>query len=375
MKAYADLHIHSCYAIASSRNMLPAPLLAACRKKGINVLGTGDILHPGWEALWREALPLAGEICVVPTTEVEDRDRVHHLVLLGDLSAVQELREAFSLSSRDLLTGGRPHVRLSGEEIAGAVHRAGGLIGPAHAFTPWTSLYASHETVASCYGTEPIDLLELGLSADSEYGSAIPDLEGVPFLTNSDAHSPDPSRIGREFTCLDLREANPAGVLEAVAEGKILFNAGFFPEEGKYNRTACTRCYTQYSLGEAVELSWKCPVDKGRIKKGVRDRAGELATGRKTPRPPYYHTLPLGEIIRVVLSCSSPHTRKARSLYESCLSLGGTEIAVLLEVPVTRIAAVDSRLAQAIESLRSGTVILHPGGGGKYGSFSLFPGL
>ena len=57
-------------------------------------------------------------------------------------------------------------------------------------FTPWTAMFAYFGHVADCYGSEPVDFLELGLSADSSYGAAIPDLSAVPFLTNSDAHSP-----------------------------------------------------------------------------------------------------------------------------------------------------------------------------------------
>jgi len=85
---------------------------------------------------------------------------------------------------------------------------------------------------------------KLGLSADSSYGAAITELNAIPFLTNSDAHSPHPDKLGREFNRIRLQRRTPKDVLASIQKGAIEMNAGFFPEEGKYNRTACTRCYT-----------------------------------------------------------------------------------------------------------------------------------
>ena len=372
MQVNADLHIHSPFSIASSRDMVPARLREASRIKGLQVLGSGDGLHPGWRRMWRESPDAGSGILVVPTGEVEDRDRVHHLILLESWADFEELGGHLETDPVRLSTSGRPRVDLGGEAIAEQVHALGGLVGPAHAFTPWTSLFASFDRVAACYGSEPIDFLELGLSADSSYGAGISELRGVPFLTNSDAHSPSPVRLGREFTRLSVRDLTCRGVLDAVRKGAVVMNAGFFPEEGKYNRTACTRCYRQFSLEEAVALGWRCPDDRGRIKKGVQDRARELSDSPPAPRPPYLHLIPLGEIIQRVLSTSSPHTAKCRRLYGELVAAFGTEIAVLVDVPVGEIREVNAAVAGAVDSLRSGHLVLHPGGGGRYGSFS-FP--
>jgi PHP family Zn ribbon phosphoesterase len=115
----------------------------------------------------------------------EDRDRVHHLILADSFGIFEDLAGRFSPSAPSIASMGRPHLRLSGEEVARKVHEAGGLVGPAHAFTPWTSLYASFDSVRDCYGDETPDFLELGLSADSSYGAGISDLREVPFLSNS----------------------------------------------------------------------------------------------------------------------------------------------------------------------------------------------
>jgi uncharacterized protein (TIGR00375 family) len=368
----ADLHIHSPYSIAVSRFMQPEQLIRGCVTKGIQVLGTGDALQPDWLKGWEPLYENDAGITIVPQGEIEDKNRVHHVILAADPVQFDQLRDLLKGTCKSFVTAGRPHVYLSGEEIAHAAHDVGALVGPAHAFTPWTAMYAYFDSVPACYGNAKIDFLELGLSADSSYGAAIPDLYGVPFLTNSDAHSPYPDKLGREFNRIALSQPGAKGVLEAIRRGAIEMNAGFFPEEGKYNRTACTRCYTQYSLEDAVLYGWKCPADGGIIKKGVSDRAKELSHGSEArPRPPYVRVIPLAQIIQTMEGVSSPNTKKCKAIYASFIETFGNEIAVLIDVPVPEIRALHSKVADAVQALRSGTVVLHPGGGGKYGTFSL----
>jgi uncharacterized protein (TIGR00375 family) len=372
MPATADLHIHSPFSIAVSRFMQPEQLLKGCVTKGIQVLGTGDALQPDWQNGWRPFLENDPGIVIVPQGEIEDIKRVHHVIIAEDLSQFDQLRDLLKGTCRSFETSGRPHVYLSGEEIANAVHDVGALVGPAHAFTPWTAMYAYFDSVPACYGAAEIDFLELGLSADSSYGAAIPDLYGIPFLTNSDAHSPYPDKLGREFNRLRIRSPTAKDVLTAIRAGDVEMNAGFFPEEGKYNRTACTRCYKQYSLEDAIRRQWYCPDDGGIIKKGVSDRAKELSGGSTVrPRPPYLHVLPLAQIIQTMEGASSPNTKKCRAIYASFITMFENEIAVLIDVPVAELRPLHPKVSDAISALRSGNVTLHPGGGGKYGTFSL----
>ena len=372
MLVTADLHIHSPYSIAVSRFMQPEQLIAGCLTKGIQVLGTGDALHPIWRKTWEPFLKNDAGIVIVPTGEVEDEKRVHHLILAEDFSQFSELQALMEGTCKSFSTSGRPHVYLSGEQIAQYAHEVGAMIGPAHAFTPWTAMYAYCTSVADCYGSEPIDFLELGLSADSSYGAAIAELDNIPFLTNSDAHSPNPDKLGREFNRIRIQKPATKDVLASIKKGAIEMNAGFFPEEGKYNHTACTRCYTQYSLEAAIEHAWRCPADGGIIKKGVSDRAKELSSaGTHRPRPPYLHIIPLGQIIQTMEMESSPNTKKCKAIYALFIAEFRNEIAVLIDAPVEEIRNIHPKVADAISALRSGTVTLHPGGGGKYGTFSL----
>jgi uncharacterized protein (TIGR00375 family) len=372
MLATADLHIHSPYSIAVSRFMQPAELIGGCRTKGIQVLGTGDALQPDWQKAWEPFLENDAGIVIVPQTEIEDERRVHHLILAEDFAQFDQLRELLEGKAKSFVSSGRPHVYLSGEKIAAAAHEVGALVGPAHAFTPWTALYAYFDSVPACYGSETIDFLELGLSADSSYGAAIPDLFDIPFLTNSDAHSPYPDKLGREFNRIRLGHRTAKDVLAQITKGGVEMNAGFFPEEGKYNRTACTRCYTQYSPEDAIRHQWRCPEDGGIIKKGVSDRARELSHGGTArPRPPYLHVLPLAQIIQTMEGTSSPNTKKCKAIYAALTGTFGNEIAVLIDAPLAEIRAIHPKVAEAVAALREGTVTLHAGGGGKYGTFSL----
>lgn len=57
----ADLHIHSHFSRATSRDCDLAHLDRAARNKGVGLVGTGDFTHPAWRAAMREALIPAEE--------------------------------------------------------------------------------------------------------------------------------------------------------------------------------------------------------------------------------------------------------------------------------------------------------------------------
>lgn len=374
MQPNADLHIHSPFSMAVSKAMSPESLLEAAQIKGVDVLGTGDALHPVWRSLWVDYIDNDAGILIVPTMEIEAQGKVHHLIMTDTLDAAATIADAFGPFSSNIRTSGRPYVSLNGEQILEIVHECGGIAGPAHAFTPWTGMYGRYDSLMACYGAETPDFLELGLSADSSYGACISELDGLPFLSNSDAHSPSPLKVGREFSRLKINTKTPKSVIHHICGGDISLNAGFFPEEGKYNRTACSRCYHQFTSDEAEQMSWRCPFDGGRIKMGVRDRALLHAFKGLSVRPPYVHVIPLGEIVSLVLGVSSPLTRKCQALYVELTATFGTEIAILMDIPLSDICAVNGKIAGVISDLRSGNVILHPGGGGKFGTFD-FPSL
>lgn len=385
MKVNTDLHLHSKYSMASSRKMELPTIAREASKKGMELIGTADCTHPKWlEEIKRVAVSdeeiRIDEIYFIPTTEIEDSKRVHHLLILPSISKAEELAERIAPFG-NLEADGRPNVRLDGSEIAEIAKDLGALIGPCHAFTPWTALYGYHDSLKSCYGdmTDYISFLELGLSADSDYADRIKELHRLTFLSNSDAHSPSTNKLAREFTQFDVPELTFDGLKKAILrkEGyKATLNVGFFPEEGKYNRSACIKCFTQYVLPEAVENKWRCPICGGVVKKGVFDRINELADFKepKHPdhRPPYLHLIPLAEIIQMALGHASVQTKGVQTAWNKLIERFGNEINALIYSEPDELKIVDNdRIVNAILAFRKGDVIIHPGGGGQYGWLEL----
>ncbi len=378
-----DLHIHSRYSMAVSADMKLPEIAREAARKGVKIMATGDCLHP----LWLDAikkLPEADGLFHLDDThfvlsvEVEDRSRVHHLIFLPDTAKAEQLQEAFAPYSTNLSADGRPRLHLNGAEIADLVIEAGGLLGPAHAFTPWTGIFAYFRSLAECYQekAEQIRFIELGLSADTDYADRIAELTSRTFLSNSDAHSPRSNKLAREFNQMDLDNFSYQDLILAIKrEGgrHPTKNVGLFPEEGKYNRTACTRCYRQYSLSQKDELMGRCPECGGQIKLGVTDRVNLLADYENPVhpphRPPYLHIIPLAEIIALALGHKSVMTAGVQKRWSE-LTEEKTEIEVLLQADLAEMKA-EPRVIEAIQNFRMGRVEVRPGGGGKYGEVRL----
>lgn len=384
MQINADLHLHSKYSMACSNKMELPTIAVEAKKKGIGLVATGDCIHPKWldgikAAATDDETILINGTYFIPTTEIEDRNRVHHLLILPSISKAEELAETMSKYA-DLAVDGRPTVRLDGSEIAQIAKDIGAMIGPCHAFTPWTALYAYHDSLESCYGdlTDYVSFVELGLSADTDYADRISELHRLTFLTNSDAHSPWSNKLAREFTRFEVPSIDFEGLEKAILrrEGyKATLNVGFFPEEGKYNESACIKCFTHYTLEECITNNWRCPQCRGQVKKGVYDRVNELAD-LETPvhpdhRPDYIHLAPLAEIIMMALGHSSITTKGVRTAWESLVEKFGNEVAVLLDARPEQLDVVDPKIVDAIMAFRNGEVIIHPGGGGQYGWIEL----
>lgn len=352
--------------------------------KGLDVVGTGDILHPKWGEMLEDNLRKTSQgiyehpehlTKFVLTTEVEDKHKVHHLILIPSQDKTDELREELKPYSNDLYIDGRPKLDLGPSEIVEKAKDSECLIGPSHAFTPWTSIFKEFDTLEECYQdqTKNIDFLELGLSADTFMADRIKELKKVTFLSNSDAHSPWPNKLGREFNRFELSEPTVSEIFESIKERKNLtLNVGLDPELGKYHLTACSRCYEKYSIREAGNLEWNCEECSGDIKKGVQDRINELADYEKpehpTFRPDYLHTAPLSEVITLAWGRSNPRSRDIQNEWDSLVEKFGDEITVLIDIPITEIRKQsDPKIAYMTEAFRKGKLDITPGGGGKYG--------
>jgi len=382
----ADLHIHSLYSGATSDKMNIETISLEAPRKGIDVMATGDCLHSGWikeikacNVIDDGTFEMNGTRFIL-STEVEGRHRVHHLLYFTCFSAIEDFKEKIKPYSKNLETDGRPNVDLSGEEIASLAKDFDVLVGPAHAFTPYTAIYAYHPSLTDCYGdlTDYVSFVELGLSADSDYADKIQELHRLTFLTNSDCHSPHPVRLAREFNRFEVNDATFDEIKKAILRiggNKPVLNVGLPPQEGKYNESACISCYTHYSLEEAIRRRWKCSCGK-RIKKGVRDRVEERANFREPEhpdhRPPYLHLIPLTEIITKAVGQHTPFTKTVTRRWEELVSAFENEITILIDADINDITRTTTpAIAEAIQAFREKKVRIIPGGGGKYGSIEL----
>lgn len=354
------------------------PVIAEeAEKKGLDMVGTGDILNPKWlrhvkeETEQKEGYLERGDVKFIPTTEVEDEDRIHHLIIFPDLETVEEAYNDFKNLSDDIRREGRARVQGNGEKIVELAKKHDALIGPCHAFTPYTAVYGKKDSLEECYGDQigNLDFLELGLSADSRMASKISDHEDLVFLSNSDAHSPWPHRLGREFNRAELEEESFEGLLRLFngEGGRIKLNVGLDPREGKYHCSACNSCYQKYSLEQAEKFDWRCQKCSGTIKKGVKDRVNELADKEPGYKVDYTHLPPLSKIIQYTVGHSSPTTKTVQKKWEVLNEEFGAEIDILVEEDVDDLVEKDEEVAESIRKFREDDIIMIPGGGGNYG--------
>ena len=376
MLVNADFHVHSCFSMASSKDMLIKNMAPKSKLKGLELLGTGDAFHPGWLDIIEESTSYLGDgiyeygdVNFVLTTEVEGKNRIHHLIIIPDIETARELSDR--LPSKNKHIDGRPKTKLGGAELLDLVKEYDCLMGPAHAFTPWTGMYKSYDSIYDCYDGKP-DFVELGLSADTDMADCIDELKDFPFLTNSDAHSPWPHRLGREFNQIELQDMSYSSIKSAIKHRDIKANYGLIPNLGKYHMTACTKCYKLIDPAIAKESKMKCDCG-GTIKKGVDFRISEIADFKepKHPsfRPKYVHLMPLAELISTVYD-KGVTTKLVQGKWQKLIDNFGTEIDVLINVSLSDIEKIDSNVVAVVKSFREGTIDVVPGGGGQYGQIS-----
>lgn len=375
----ADLHVHSKYSMATSKNMNPETMAVESMKKGLNLIATGDALHSKWlEELEDQLTPMDDtgiyktniegvSTNFITTTEVEDNERIHHLLIIPSLEVAWQMRDEFIVKNMD--ADGRPKIRMHASEIIDIAKDYDCIVGPAHIFTPWTGIFKTYDSIEECYG-QKVDFVELGLSSDTILADTIEELHDYPFLTNSDSHSPWPHRIGREFNKIDLNELSFKAIKKAIGSDKILENYGINPRMGKYHETGCIKCYKLYDIKDAQNNNMKCSCG-GQIKKGVKSRIDDLSTlaEGKHPknRPHYQYVLPLAELLSTVHD-KGVTTKYVQTRYNQLIEEFSNEIDVLINIPVEKIAIIDKKLASIIQAYRTNNLDVIPGRGGQYGT-------
>ncbi len=399
----ADLHIHSRFSRATSRDCDLAHLDWWARRKGIGLLGTGDFTHPAWRAELRDQLVPAGEGVYtlrepfrlpgkgepprfVITGEISSiykragkTRRVHNLILLPSLEAA-DLLSARLERVGNLHSDGRPILGLDSRDLLEMTLEAcpSAELIPAHVWTPHFSMFGAFtgfDTVESCFGdlTAHIHAVETGLSSDPPMNWRVPALDGLTLVSNSDAHSP--SKLGREANLLDTDRSYPA-LVEAIRTGTGFGGTiEFFPEEGKYHLDGHRNCGICLTPRETMARKGRCPVCGKKLTVGVEHRVEELAARQADFRPPdakpFQRLAPLPEVIAASEGFSAAG-KKTAALYEALLREVGPEFYILREASLPEIAqAAGPCVAEGIRRLRRGQVELRAGFDGAYGTISL----
>lgn len=408
MTFLADLHVHSKFSRATSRDLDLEHLAWWAARKGIAVVGTGDCVHPGWVAEIRDKLVPAGDglfrlrpeietplwetlpsTCRTParfllSTEIStiykkgDKTRkVHHLILLPSIEAADGLGAALARIG-NIASDGRPILGLDSRDLLEITLAAGGELIPAHIWTPWFAAMGSKsgfDSIADCYGdlSEHIHAVETGLSSDPLMNRRVSSLDRYRLVSNSDAHSP--GKLGREATRFSGGISYPA-IIEALRTGEG--HAGtieFFPEEGKYHLDGHRACGVVFEPRETIAAGGRCPVCGAPVTVGVAHRVELLADRSEEEAArligPVSSLVPMPEILGEIVGAGAA-AKSVTEAFDRALAKLGPELAVLESVPIEELTRFHPLLGEAIVRLRAGRVVRRAGYDGEYGVIRLF---
>ena len=408
MKTIADLHIHSRFSMATSKEGTPENLDFWARKKGISLIGTGDFTHPVWREELKERLVsegnglyrlrdayvkeesrkfpgegtrfvVSGEISSIYKKNGKTR-KVHNVILLPSLEAADAMAQRLEKIG-NIHSDGRPILGLDSHDLLEMMLDVcpEGILIPAHIWTPHFSVLGAKsgfDSVEECFEelAPYIHALETGLSSDPAMNWRISKLDRYQLVSNSDAHSP--SKLGREANLLDI-DCSYEGLYRAIRTGEGLEGTvEFFPEEGKYHFDGHRKCGVSLSPVEAERLGGICPVCGKKLTMGVDHRVEQLADRAegfvKKDGKKYESLVPLPEVISTCMGYSAA-SKKVQGCFEQMIQTLGTEFDTLRNVPSEDIkSCAGERIAEGIENVRTGNVKRIPGYDGEYGKIELF---
>lgn len=408
MKMIADLHIHSRFSMATSKEGTPENLDFWARKKGISLIGTGDFTHPVWREELKERLVsegnglyrlrdayvkeesrkfpgegtrfvVSGEISSIYKKNGKTR-KVHNVILLPSLEAADAMAQRLEKIG-SIHSDGRPILGLDSHDLLEMMLDVcpEGILIPAHIWTPHFSVLGAKsgfDSVEECFEelAPYIHALETGLSSDPAMNWRISKLDRYQLVSNSDAHSP--SKLGREANLLDI-DCSYEGLYRAIQTGEGLEGTvEFFPEEGKYHFDGHRKCGVSLSPVEAERRGGICPVCGKKLTMGVDHRVEQLADRAegfvKKDGKKYESLVPLPEVISACMGYSTA-SKKVQGCFEQMIQTLGTEFDILRNVPSEDIkSCAGERIAEGIENVRTGNVKRIPGYDGEYGKIELF---
>ena len=405
------MHIHSKYSRAVSRDMTLENIDIWAKKKGIDLMGTGDFTHPEWFKEIKEKLEPAEQglfvlknskespekktrfILTVEISSIYSKNgktrRVHNLIFAPSLETADKIITRLSWNG-NLKSDGRPILGMDSKELLKIVLDADerAVLIPAHAWTPWFSIFGSmsgFDSIEECFDelSYKIFAIETGLSSDPPMNWRLSKLDGISLISNSDSHSL--SRIGREANVFDC-EFSYDNVIDAIKTRdpkKFLYTIEFFPEEGMYHWDGHRVCGVSFAPEETIKNNGLCPACGRPLTIGVLNRVEKLADRKKNDldpegplvksRIPCKNLMPLDEIIAQSLGLAGTKTKGVIKEYDNLISRLQNELNILESASHEDISkAGSSAVAEGVRRLREGKVKLIPGFDGQYGKVLVF---
>jgi uncharacterized protein (TIGR00375 family) len=392
----ADLHIHSRYSRATSKEMMIPKIAEYAKLKGINMVATGDFTHPQWLKELKANLKESGKgiyeyestkfILNVEVNNIYTKKgklrRLHNLIFAPDFTTVEKIN-AYLTRYGKLASDGRPILSLDTYEMFKALLDISSdiFLIPAHIWTPWFALFGSNsgfDSIEECFGDlkDEFFAVETGLSSDPGMNWRLSVLDNYTLVSNSDAHSP--SRLGREVNVFkeDLDYFQLREVLRNKDKEKFLYTIEFHPEEGKYHYDGHRKCDVRLSPKESRFNNNLCPVCSRSLTIGVLHRIESLSDRDEGFVPedsiPYKKMIPLEEIIAEAKSCGRD-TVGVKNEYRRLCNIFGSEFEILLNTPIHDLKSnTDERIAIAVDRVRRGDLIIKPGYDGEFGTVKIF---
>jgi DNA helicase-2/ATP-dependent DNA helicase PcrA len=432
MELACDLHIHSRFSRATSKELTLSQLYLWAQRKGIGLIGTGDFTHPGWQEEMRtELLPIPDEpglfslrpevqkaldaqlpracrgagqasdsnrdgpgvrfALTCETSHIYKKNgavrKVHNLLMAPSLDVVERLCARFMALGCNLKADGRPILGLPCHDTLEVLLEtdARACLIPAHIWTPHFSVFGSlsgFDRLEDCFGDllPHIFALETGLSSDPAMNWRLSQLDRYTLISNSDAHSA--AKLGRELNLIDIKPSYDGlrAALEHCDPSEFLGTIEFYPEEGKYHLDGHRGCEVRLEPEERAKLDGKCPRCGQPVTVGVlsrvealADRTLEEALRNRPPRArPFTNLVPLGEVVAEVLGVGES-SGAAQRLYFRLLDELGSELSILRHADAASLRRIGGELlAEAIARVRSGKLHIAPGYDGEYGRIRIF---
>ncbi|MFH1457419.1 MAG: endonuclease Q family protein [Patescibacteria group bacterium] len=421
MQLIADLHIHSRFSRACSKNLTLENIAKYCQIKGVNIVATGDFTHPQWFKEIRENLIEKEQglyilknnknkkstrfICATEISCIYTRDnkcrRLHICVLAPNLKAVEKINNSLIQAGCNLKSDGRPIIGMDVRDLARICLEADEkcMIIPAHIWTPWFAMFGSKsgfDNIQECWGeySDKIFAIETGISSDPVDAWRIKNLDNITIISNSDAHGL-PS-IGREANVFEIDERklsynNICEIIKSGNKNNFLYTIEFYPEEGRYHIDGHRECKFSCEPKESKKLKNICPVCKKPLVIGVMNRVDELAEPDRPAdyfnknRTPFKKLIELDKIIADSLGIKSRNSKRVQTEYKKLLGIRDfssksdyffvdkNEFEILLNIDKNNLNKITlPEIAEGIIRVREGKVNITPGFDGQYGKIKIF---